>query len=83
MYVGAEYITGGSNRVGVRVFAFDGVTYNDVTARNYYISRENGTFNLIANYAYEQGNCACSTYTTYITSTAGKHAGRWIPDYTY
>lgn len=80
-YIGAEYITGGSPTVGVRVYAYDGTKYNDVTARTYNISKANGVFYLIANYAFEQGNCACSTYTLYTTSTAGSHAGRWIPDY--
>lgn len=81
MYVGAEYITGTSSTVNVKVYAFNGVSFKDVTARNYDIPKENGTFRLIANYAYEQGNCGCTTYTTYKTKASGNHAGRWVPDY--
>ena len=81
MYIGSEYISGSSPTVGVRVYAYTGTTYKDVTARTYNIGKNAGYFNLIANYAFEQGNCACKTYTVYTTSSAGNHAGRWIPDY--
>lgn len=82
-YVGAEYMLGGSGQVRVRVFAnIGGGGYIDVTARQYNISKANGVFNLVANYAYENnGYNSVSTYTGYTTTTTGNHAGRWIPDY--